>query len=91
MGVGPLIDLTPWIGIAGVALTVIMAWVRLNSQLTKLETKTGADKDGCDASLALIRVEAVAIEMRANERTNDLRALITRMDGKVDRLLERHS
>ena len=86
-----MIDLTPWIGVGGVMLTIIMAWVRLNSQLTKLETKTGADKDGHDASFVLVRVEAVAIEMRATERTNDLRALITRMDGKVDRLLERHS
>jgi hypothetical protein len=32
----------------------------------------------------------VAVEARVNDRVGDLRDQLTRIDGKVDRLLERH-
>lgn len=83
-----------WIAIAGLAVTIVGAWVRLNAQIAKMDTKLLADKSACDASFALLRVEVVAVERRAEVSIQgvvaQLKPQLTRIEERVDRLLERH-
>lgn len=82
-------DLGTWVALAAVALGLIAGWVKLNNKIATMETRALADKSACDTQLALMRAEVVAVEARGNDRVGDLRDQLTRIDGKVDRLLER--
>lgn len=78
-----------WLSILTVAISLVAGWVKLNSRISTSETKAAADKTTCDQQMALIRAEVVAVETRANDHVGQLREQLTRIDGKVDRLLER--
>ena len=78
-----------WVSLSAIALGLIGSWVKLNSRISTGETKAAADKVTCDAQIGLLRNEIVAVETRANDHVGQLREHLSRIDGKVDRLLER--
>lgn len=83
-------EIAPWIGIVTVGLAVIGHWLRVNVQVAQLDTRGAGEKAHCDNQLALIRAEVAAVEVRSNNGIIGVRAAIDRLDGKMDRLLERH-